>query len=263
MKHLDRSSLMNRLSSESNRNCEFRLPGWAGPAVMAFAFALAACNYPVSDPTATPAELELSQIEAMVGATLVAEGELTQAAAATAAVNPSPVSTAGAGDEAQAAPTASPSALPTDTATSPPTGTPTPTSTNTPKPSNTPQPSDTPKPTKTPVPSATICAQLELNAFRASAGGIGNQISLTWDSSGGCLPIEGSIDGAYEGDDQSFPPLKISGNSGKAISQPPVKCEGTFVIVYRLVLQDQLGATVSAETKTEVTWKCGSPTPEK
>ncbi len=208
---------------------------------------LTACNYPTSAPT--PTELSLDQIEAAVGATLLAEGQLTQAAIPLGATHASATAESSATDAPPATPTPSPTPSPTQTATS------TPRPTDTPNPTDTPKPTSPPPPTKTPEPSATQCAKFTNPALSGKAG-IGNQVDLTWSSSGGCAPVSGQITAVYVKDATPFATLKISGNSGKITNQPPVKCEGTFVIRYVLVLQDATGGQLTTSLEIQVTWIC-------
>lgn len=245
-------------TTQPARHSEYlrRLLALTGLACLA---ALAACNYPVAESPPTAAAVELEQIEAMVGATLVAEGQLTQAARVAVATEDA----AG----AQAAPTGAPASLETPIQTPSPTFTASPQPTNTPRPSNTPQPTSTPQPTdtpkptspppsNTPVPSATACAKFTNPALNAKPGGIQNQVTLTWGSSGGCPPVTGRIDATYERESKPYDTHTISGNTGTIIDKPPVKCEGTFTINYVLVLVDATGVSITTSTETQVTWIC-------
>lgn len=213
----------------------------------ALVLVLTACNYPTSAPT--PTELSLDQIEAAVGATLLAEGRLTQAAIPPSATRPPATEEPSASHTPPAIATPSPTPSPTLTATY------TPRPSDTPNPTDTPKPTSPPLPTKTPEPSATQCAKFTNPALSGKAG-IGNQVDLTWSSSGGCAPVSGQISAAYVKDATPFATLKISGNSGKVTNQPPVKCEGTFMIRYVLVLQDASGGQITTSIEVQVTWIC-------
>jgi hypothetical protein len=121
----------------------------------------------------------------------------------------------------------------------------------TPTPSYTP----TPQPTDTSTPSATPCPKFT-NATLAATVGSGNSVSLVWGSTGGCGPITGTLTATYKGESSPYSSYSVSGRTGKLTDKPPVRCEGSFSIVYSLVLKDGIGQTLSVSTSARVTWIC-------
>lgn len=233
------------------------VPAWCLAALAALW--LSACNYPVAEPTAT---LELQEIEDMVGATLAAEAQLAQEA--------TPTQTEAAADEQSAlegegaatptrtpsttpTPSVTPSRTPVPTSTSAPTSTPPPTAT--PRPTNPPPPSATPPPPSDTPPPPTACAKFT-NPLLSAKPGAGNQVGVNWSSSGGCEPITGKISATYERQSRPYAVHEIKGNSGNLVDKPEPICEGTYTIVYELVLQDASGLTLTTKTEARVTWVC-------
>ena len=188
----------------------------------AVAVLLAACNRPelVRDPpTSTPRPLTLEEIETVVVATLLAEGEMT------ATVRPSepPVPD-------------SPSPTPTNTSTPTPTVTPSPsdkptfappTNTLAPAPTSTPSPTD--KPTSAP-PTVTPCPEFTNATLSARVINSNNDVSLAWGSTGGCASYEGSLTAIYKGDGSPYATYSVKASTGKLTDLPKLRCEGTFTI---------------------------------
>lgn len=236
-------------------------------AAASLALLAAGCNYPVDAPTATES-LDLGQIEAAVGATLIAEGELTQSAGdANSDGNPEADPQAKPGETATPAQsnTSVPSDTPASTGTTTPTATPTLPPTNTPQPSITPQPSDTPKPTSPPPPTntqqpaPTACAKFTNASLKASGPGEQGRVTLTWGSSGGCSPISGTIAASYEGARDPYRKHEISGSSGKTEDQipPPDPCkEDIYVVEYMMVLFDATGVSITGAANVQIRWDC-------
>ena len=220
--------------------------------VLGIALILAACNRPdLVDAAANPTSrlLSLEEIETAVVATLEVEGEMT------AAARPSDTPTAG---EPSATPASSPA--PALTSTHTPTSSPTakpslapPTHTLPPPPSATLKPTD--KPTSAP-PTNTPCPKFTNATLSARVINSDNEVNLAWGSSGGCGPFSGAITAEYEKDSDPFAKYAVSGQSGKLVKRPDVRCEGTFTIVYILTLFDGSGQTIGAETMLEVFWLC-------
>lgn len=214
------------------------------------ALALSACNYPVAEPAATATELGLEEIEALVAATLEVEAEQTRAAAtatdtSTAERTASPTSAASS--------TPSPTPTPSPTFTPRPSNTPLPTSTS--APTSTPQPTSPPPPSDTPQPDPTPCAKFT-NPSLSAKPGAGNQVSVSWNSSGGCEPIGGTITAMYEREPDPYAKYDIKVSSGSLVDRPDPICEGTFTIQYELVLVDATGVSITTRTEVQVTWVC-------
>lgn len=130
---------------------------------------------------------------------------------------------------------------------------PTPTPSYTPTPSNTP----TPTPTDTPKPSSTPCPKFTNGRLTATVNRGDNSVSLAWASSGGCGPITGTLTATYKGDPSPYARYdNLKGGSGKLTDEPEPRCEGTFSIVYTLVLTDGSGQTITVNTSASVTWIC-------
>ena len=222
--------------------------------VLGVALILAACNRPdlvdaAANPTSRP--LSLEEIETAVVATLEVEGEMT------AAARPSDTPTAGEPSATPASTSTPALALTsTHTPTSIPTANPTlapPTNTLPPPPSATPKPTD--KPTSAP-PTNTPCPKFTNATLSASVDTRINDVNLAWGTTGGCGSYEGSLTATYKGEDSPYATHGIKIASGKQTDNPPVRCEGTFTIVYTLTLRDSSGQTVTAGATVEVTWLC-------
>ena len=83
-----------------------------------------------------------------------------------------------------------------------------------------------------------------------------NAVNLAWGTTGGCGSYEGSLTATYKGEDLPYATHGIKTASGKQTDSPPVRCEGTFPIVYTFTLRDSSGQTVTAGASVEVTWLC-------
>jgi hypothetical protein len=81
-------------------------------------------------------------------------------------------------------------------------------------------------------------------------------VTLTWSSAGGCDPVTGTIAARYQGEAQPYRTQVIAGRSGRLTDTPPVRCEGTFTVVYTLSLRDSAGQPVTATATARVSWIC-------
>ncbi len=141
----------------------------------------------------------------------------------------------------------------TATPTLVPTSTPTlvPTKTSTLVPTNT----VTLVPTITRTPTATPCATFGIQAFTATPNYQQGQVTLAWQSSGGCSPISGTIVAQYNSPYITPTPTKnigVTGGSGTTVDTPPQGCWTT--INYSLTLRDSAGHNATASTQTNL---CG------
>ena len=239
--------------------------------VLVVSLILAACNRPdLVEPTLT-ATLTFEEIVALVGAALIDEGKMTEAAQPSdtpvpAEPSPAPTltNTSTPASTLTHAPTLTPS--PTDKPTlAPPTNTSTPVPTLAPSPTNKPTlapPANTlaPSPTSTPSPTAkptsappTPCPKFTSATLSAVVVSRTNAVALTWRSTGGCGPFTGTLTATYKGDSSPYAAYEIKDQSGKLADNPEVRCEGT--IVYVLTLKDSSGQTVTA-SNSDVYWLC-------
>ncbi len=83
-----------------------------------------------------------------------------------------------------------------------------------------------------------------------------NDVNQAWGTTGGYGPYEGGLTVTYKGEGSPYETYGIKTASGKQTDKPPVRCEGTFTIVYSLTLRDSSGQTVTANATAEVTWIC-------
>jgi LysM repeat protein len=139
-------------------------------------------------------------------------------------------------------PTATPTATPTNT----PTITPTPTDT----PTITPTPTDTPTPTNTP------CPPLLRAILRANEEPDG--VKLEWHSSGGCLPMSGSIIAHRENSSQPDKSYAVTDPNGHLFAPLALKCGETAAMVYTLTLYDAIGQQQGYQARISVTQDCGA-----
>ena len=131
--------------------------------------------------------------------------------------------------------------------------TPTPTITPTPAPTFTPSPTD--KPT-TAAPTNTPCPKFTNATLNATVDARTNAVNLTWGTTGGCGPYEGTLTATYKGEGSPYATYGIEAASGKLTDTPPVRCEGRFTIVYTLSLNDGSGQSIVANTSADVDWIC-------
>jgi len=164
---------------------------------------------------------------------------------------PSPSPTASSTSTLTPMPTATSTWTPTPTATS--TWTPTPTATSTWTPTPTATFTRTPRPTATSTRTSTPCPQL---------GGLTLTVTeyptrtVSWNSTGGCSPFTGTLTARYTDESTPYDTFQVTTRSGTHIDEPPVRCEGTFTILYKLTLYDSSGQVVTFTKTSEIIWIC-------
>jgi RNA polymerase sigma factor (sigma-70 family) len=201
-------------------------------------------------PTSTPT-IAVAQQPATVGATTSAPTATAVTPPTSTPAQPStlpPTSTPS--QPPTVAPTQTPTVLPTETPTKQPTATPTrqPTATLVPTASPTRPPTFTPTPTP--------CPKLEALKLSAAVNQGTNRVTVSWMASGGCAPLSGVLTARYQQESQAYRTYAVSGRTGSQADMPPVRCAGSFTIVYSLSLRDGSGQQVSGSASTRVTWVC-------
>jgi hypothetical protein len=69
--------------------------------------------------------------------------------------------------------------------------------------------------------------------------------------------VSGDIVARYVGEENSYRTYRIqTPNRGSIADSPPLRCEGTFRIMYALSLRDASGQTVSRNAQASVVWVC-------
>jgi RNA polymerase sigma factor (sigma-70 family) len=154
---------------------------------------------------------------------------------------------------------ARPTATPTRAATA--TATRTSTATAVPKPSAPPPTATPPAPPKPavsapPASAAPACATAFGNATLSATTGSGNRVALNWTSGGGCGPYKGTISARYQQDSAPYTTYTISSTAGSLTDSPPVRCQGSYPVVYSLTLQDSAGQSTTASSGSTVVWTC-------
>ena len=187
-------------------------------------------------PAVTTASASSAATEAATATAARPSATTTPARSATAAAKPGATQTAAARATRTAA-----ASLPAPALASAPASPPAPATRATPAP-----------PTATPRPN---CPGFG-NAVLAATTGNGNRVAVGWGSSGGCAPYKGHITARYQQDTAPYASYPIGQPSGTLTDPVPVRCQGTFTVLYSLDLQDASGQSVSASANTKVVWIC-------
>jgi hypothetical protein len=109
-------------------------------------------------------------------------------------------------------------------------------------------------PTDTPPPTA--CPMLAVKQFEAQVDPETFDRFVYWNAVGGCGPYKGTLTAQYEDEGAPYDVFQISDRTGIYDDFPPSRCEGTFNIIYTLILIDDTGQEVTATTSMEVIWIC-------
>lgn len=79
---------------------------------------------------------------------------------------------------------------------------------------------------------------------------------VTWHASGGCPPFSGTLTARFQDRSDAFATVPISEASGSAAVEAPVRCEGTFTVVYTLTLQDRTGRKLTKTATRQILFIC-------
>ncbi len=103
-------------------------------------------------------------------------------------------------------------------------------------------------PTPTPIPP---CPALSIVSLTVNADKL-----VTWNATGGCAPFKGTLTARYLDQGAPYRTSSVDSLTGEILDKPPLRCEGTFTIIYTLVLTDSRGQTAQASATTSVTFIC-------
>jgi hypothetical protein len=79
---------------------------------------------------------------------------------------------------------------------------------------------------------------------------------VSWQSTGGVPPYSGTIAARYAVESNPYITYKISNATGVLVDDPPLKCSGTFDVIYTINLYDGSGRSSTMSETVQVLWIC-------
>ncbi|MFN8499760.1 MAG: NBR1-Ig-like domain-containing protein [Anaerolineae bacterium] len=79
---------------------------------------------------------------------------------------------------------------------------------------------------------------------------------VSWRATGGCAPFSGTLTARFQDRGDVFATYPISDAIGSMAVEAPVRCEGTFTVVYTLTIQDRVGHKVTKAATRQILFLC-------